>query len=115
MGTEDHPSPQRQPSAEDQGAAAGEDELAQRLSELARSLQAYFDPANVLDVTAVVALIPGTDEGSIHVVTGRPYLTSQSPSGELPQRIDALQMEVGSVSGRGVSAAGSAPRSTAET
>src|SRR5829696_2677630 len=58
---------------------------------------AYIDPASVLDevVTAAVALIPGTDEGPISVVTGRRYLTSQAPSGDLPQRIDALQVEVG--------------------
>jgi hypothetical protein len=60
-------------------------------------LQAYTDPADVLDevVAAAVALIPGTDEGSISVITGRRYMTSQSPSGELPQRIDVLQVEVG--------------------
>src|SRR5215207_8041988 len=44
---------------------------------------AYIDPASVLDevVTAAVALIPGTDEGSTGMVTGRRYLTSQAPIG----------------------------------
>lgn len=45
-------------------------------------------------VVAAVTLIPGTDEGSISLVTGR-NVTSHRPCGELPRRIDALQAEVG--------------------
>ena len=86
-----------EPSAEDQGSAAGEDELAHELSELARHLQAEDDVDAILDevVRAAVQLVPGTDEGSISVVIGRRKVTSQSPSSDLPARVDALQGEVG--------------------
>jgi GAF domain-containing protein len=97
MSGQHHASPQGEPSAEDQGTTKAQDELAQRLSELARSLQAESDPERVLDevVAAAVALIPGVDEGSISVVTGRRNVTSQNASGELPRRVDAVQAEVG--------------------
>ena len=61
-----HASPQGKHSAEDHGTASGEDEV----------------------VRAAVALIPGVDEGSINVVTARRDGTSQSPSSELPARVD---------------------------
>lgn len=91
------PSPQEQPSAEDQGTASGLDELGQQLADLARSLQAQPETDAMLDeiVAGAVALIPGVDEGSISVVTGRRDVTSQSPSGDLPRRVDAIQAEVG--------------------
>jgi len=88
---------QGEPSAEDQGTAVGQDELGRQLSELARHLQAEDDVDAILDevVRAAVQLVPGTDEGSISVVTGRRQVTSQSPSGDLPAQVDALQGEVG--------------------
>lgn len=46
-------------------------------------------------VRAAVALKPGVDEGSISVVTGRSAVTSQSPPGDLPRRVDAVQAELG--------------------
>src|SRR5215213_3561979 len=54
-----------------------------RRTETVPTQAAYIDPASVLDevVTAALALIPGTDEGSISLVTGRRYLTSQAPIG----------------------------------
>jgi GAF domain-containing protein len=60
-------------------------------------LEAEDDTDAMLDdlVAAAVAQIPGVDEGSISVVVARRNVTSQSPSGELPQRVDALQAEVG--------------------
>jgi hypothetical protein len=71
--------------------------LAQTLSALARSLEAEDDTGAMLDdlVAAAVAQIPGVDEGSISVVLGRRDMTSQSPSSELPERVDALQVEAG--------------------
>jgi transcriptional regulator with GAF, ATPase, and Fis domain len=86
-----------QPSAENQGTTAGQDELAQQLSEVSRSLQAQDNTDQMLDevVLAAVALIPGVDEGSISVVTGRSAVTSQSPSVDLPRRVDAVQAELG--------------------
>ena len=78
------------------GGAAG-NELAQTLSALARTLEAEDDTERMLGdlVTAAVAQIPGADEGSISVVRARRDVVSQSPSGDLPERVDALQAEVG--------------------
>jgi transcriptional regulator with GAF, ATPase, and Fis domain len=97
MSEQHHASAQGQPSPDDQGTSAGQDELAQQLSEVARGLQGETDSETMLDelVASAVRLIPGADEGSISVVIGRRDVTSQSPSGELPQRVDAVQVEVG--------------------
>jgi hypothetical protein len=67
------------------------------LSELARSLESEDDTETLFDdlVAAAVAQIPGVDEGSISVVVQRRDVTSQSPSGELPKTVDALQAETG--------------------
>jgi transcriptional regulator with GAF, ATPase, and Fis domain len=94
---EHHRSGRGQPSSENEGTTAGQDELAQQLSELSRSLQAQDTTDLMLDelVRAAVAVIPGVDEGSISVVTGRSAITSQSPSGDLPRRVDAVQAELG--------------------
>jgi hypothetical protein len=72
-------------------------ELARTLSELARSLEAEDDTESMLDdlVAAAVAQIPGADEGSISIVLARKDVSSQSPSGDLPRRVDALQTETG--------------------
>jgi len=73
------------------------DELARRLSDFARRAQSEDDPGLMLDeiVRASVALIPGADEASISVVTGRRDVTSQHPSGDLPAKVDAAQSETG--------------------
>jgi hypothetical protein len=72
-------------------------DLAQTLSELARKLEAEDDTETMLGdlVAAAVAQIPGADEGSISVVLARKDVSSQSPSGDLPRRVDALQTETG--------------------
>ena len=44
-------------------------------------------------VAAAVAMVPGVDEGSISVVTGRRNIGSQAPSGDLRIQVDALQEE----------------------
>lgn len=44
-------------------------------------------------VHAALELVPGADEGSVSVVLGRKNIGSRAPSGDLPRRIDALQME----------------------
>lgn len=79
------------------GTSPGRDQLAQTLSELARSLEAEDDTSAMLDdlVAAAVAQIPGVDEGSISVVLARREVSSQSPSGDLPRRVDALQTAIG--------------------
>ena len=72
-------------------------ELAQTLSELARSLEAEDDTEAMLNdlVAAAVAQIPGVDEGSISVVVARKDVSSQSPTSDLPRRVDALQTQTG--------------------
>jgi hypothetical protein len=82
---------------DDLGARSDLNELAQMLSDLARSLEAEDDTDTMLDdlVAAAVAQIPGVDEGSISVVLARREVSSQSPSSELPERVDALQTETG--------------------
>ncbi|HYP46035.1 MAG TPA: GAF and ANTAR domain-containing protein [Propionibacteriaceae bacterium] len=78
-------------------ASSARDGLAHSLSELARSLEAVDDTETMLHdlVAAAVAEIPGVQEGSVNVVLRRRDVTSHSPSGELPKRVDALQAEVG--------------------
>lgn len=86
-----------QPSTHDLGRASGQDVLARQLSELARRLQAESDTGLMLDevVRAAVGLIPGVEEGSISVVTGRRQVSSLHSSGRLPEQVDAVQEEVG--------------------
>ena len=91
------PGAQGEPSAQDTGSTNGQDELAMRLSDLARDLQRQEDPHDTLlgVVRAAVELIPGVEEGSISVVLGRREIRSEVPSGELPRAVDAVQNEVG--------------------
>ena len=81
----------------DEDEMTGAGELARELSEIARSFEREDDIDAMLDevVLAAVGLIPGVDEASISVVTGRRDVTSQSPSSDLPRRVDALQSELG--------------------
>ena len=83
------------PSVQDTGGAAGRDDLAVQLIGFARSLHHTDDPhATLVDVVAAaVALIPGTEQGSISAVTGRRHVSSEAASGELPRIVDALQEE----------------------
>jgi hypothetical protein len=71
-------------------------EVAQTLSRLARSLEVERDLDALLHelVDAAVAQIPGADEASVSIVQARRKVVPQSPSSELPKRIDALQTEV---------------------
>ena len=87
---------QGQPSSHDEGSAAVDD-LAAQFSAVARQLQSERDTDTMLDdlVAAAVTLIPGTEEASISVVTGRTNVTSQHPTSDLPARVDAIQTDVG--------------------
>ena len=84
-----------QHSTSDTGTAAV-DEIAETLAVLARELEGHDDPGAVLAaiVAAAVALVPGTDEGSISVVLGRRRVMSEAPTGDLPRLADAIQEEV---------------------
>jgi GAF domain-containing protein len=84
------------PSARDRGKA-DVNELAKQLGRLARSLEAEDDTGAMLDevVGAAVQLIPGAEEASIGLVVARRQVTSQHRTGELPERVDAIQTETG--------------------
>src|SRR5215210_613583 len=83
-----------QPSSANTGTA-DLNQLAEDFGGLARSLEAHDDPDVMLAeiVAAAVAMVPGVDEGSISVVTGRRSIGSQAPTGDLPMQVDALQEE----------------------
>ena len=97
--TSSRPDPEanEQEPTDSSGAPADLDQLAQTLSDLARSLEAEDNTEAMLDdlVAAAVAQIPGVDEGSISIVLARKDVSSQSPSSDLPRRVDALQTETG--------------------
>jgi transcriptional regulator with GAF, ATPase, and Fis domain len=80
----------------DLGGASLE-EIARQMSDLARSLQAENDEEAILAhmVKAAIDLVPGAEEASISVVTGRKSVQSHAPSGELPRQVDALQADTG--------------------
>jgi GAF domain-containing protein len=46
-------------------------------------------------VAAAVQLIPGAEDGSISVVTGRTDVASRHASSDLPRQVDSLQTELG--------------------
>jgi hypothetical protein len=73
------------------------DDLAHALADFARDVQRQPEPAAVLRVIVTGALrtVPGAQEGSISLVTGRRRVQAQAASSELPLEVDALQEEVG--------------------
>lgn len=75
----------------------GGDDLAVRLSESAREMQHRDNPEQTLRsvVAAAVALVPGADEGSISVISGRRQVQSEAASSEFARQVDALQQEAG--------------------
>ncbi|RKT76633.1 GAF domain-containing protein [Terracoccus luteus] len=78
-------------------SARGRDKVVDQLAALARDLEAEDDPALMLEeiVRAAVELIPGVDEASLSIVTGRRRVEARHPSGDLPRRVDAMQNETG--------------------
>ena len=97
MDQDQQPAGRGEPSAQDTGTAAGDDELAVQFSDLARSLEQSDDPHRTLQgiVRAAVQLIPGVDEASISAVMQRKQVSSEAPTGELARAVDALQSELG--------------------
>jgi GAF domain-containing protein len=81
-----------QPSTANTGTADF-NQLAEGFGGLARSLEEHDDPDVMLAeiIAAAVAMVPGADEGSVSVVTGRRHIGSQAPTGDLPVQVDALQ------------------------
>ncbi|WP_258062471.1 GAF and ANTAR domain-containing protein [Arthrobacter sp. B0490] len=76
---------------------APQDDIALRLSKLARSLQRQDSEDAVLErlVRTAVTLVPGADEASITLVTGRHKVQSRAPSGNLARTLDELQERTG--------------------
>ena len=70
--------------------------IAETLASLARELEEHDNPDTMLAaiVAAAVAIIPGTDEGSISVVLGRRRIISEAPTSDFPRQVDAIQEEV---------------------
>lgn len=84
---------QGRPSAQNTGSTTGQDELAEQLSAVARDLEVESDTEGTLVsvVQNAIVLIPGADEASITVVTGRWGVESRVPSGSLAAEVDSLQ------------------------
>ena len=85
-----------EPSAHNAGSAPPQ-ELASGFSDVARLLQAEGDTDAMLEelVASAVRMIPGAQDGSISVVTGRVEVTSQHPTSDFPRRIDVIQTDAG--------------------
>lgn len=79
------------------GWIAPQDDIAHRLGDLARSLQRENSEDAVLErlVRTAVILVPGADEASITLVTGRRGVQSRAPTGDLARTIDELQERTG--------------------
>ena len=91
------PSKQRgQPSAQAAGTGAGgDDDLSQRLADLAREMQRQPASTDVMDVivSAVVGMVPGAEEASISLAKRGRHVVSSAATSDLPRRFDELQEE----------------------
>ncbi|SDF22552.1 GAF domain-containing protein [Blastococcus fimeti] len=83
------------PSVHDTGTSAGADDLAQRLSVLARDLQRFATSQEVLDhiVATVVDMVPGAEDATITVAQQRKTARSAAASSERARMFDVLQSE----------------------
>ena len=84
-----------QPSIHDTGTGSGEDDLAQQLTELARDLQRFSTPQQVLDhiVFTVVEMVPGAEDATITVAEQRKSARSAAASSERARLFDVFQSE----------------------
>lgn len=85
------------PSEQDTGTMAHHDDLAMRLGQLARSLQAEDDQELMLDevIRAAVELVPGADHGSISRVVNHRKVIPEHFTGPLPVQVELAQTELG--------------------
>jgi hypothetical protein len=85
------------PPLRDDAWSMPQDDVAGKLSELARSLQREDSEDAVLEhlVRAAITLVPGADEGSITLVLARRRVESRAASGALARTIDELQERTG--------------------
>jgi GAF domain-containing protein len=110
IGTKGAEAPKRrgQPSAEGAAGGAVEDDLSQRLADLAREMQDESDNTAVRNVfvSAAVGTVPGTEEASISLAQRGRRVVSAAATGDLPSRVDDAQEETrqGPLHGRHVRA-----------
>jgi GAF domain-containing protein len=85
------------PSSDDTGTFTGEDKLAQRLSELARTLDAKEGMDETLKqiVWAAVGTVPGARHASISKVQRHREVRTLAATGELPRAVDHAQYDSG--------------------
>ena len=90
------PKARGQPSAQAAGTAAVEDDLSQRLADLARTMQRQPDNDAVMDtiVAAAVATVPGAEEASISLAERGRRVISAAATSDVPRRFDAVQTEL---------------------
>ena len=81
------------PSTAYTGQAAGWNELAEKLSDLARSMQDERGLEHTLDVIVLSAAetVPGADEASISAVSRRRAVRTIAATGALPRAVDQAQ------------------------
>jgi GAF domain-containing protein len=86
-----------QPSIHDTGTRSGADDLAQRLTELARDLQRFSTSQEVLDhiVATVADMVPGAEDATITVAQQREAARSAAASSDRARLFDVLQSETG--------------------
>lgn len=84
-----------QPSIHDTGTSSGADDLAQRLTVLARDLQRFSTSQEVLDhiVATVVQMVPGAEDATITVAHQRRTARSAAASSDRARLFDALQSQ----------------------
>ncbi|SOE00391.1 GAF and ANTAR domain-containing protein [Blastococcus haudaquaticus] len=83
------------PSAHDTGTSSHADDLAQRLTVLARDLQRFSSSQEVLDhiVSTVVEMVPGAQDATITVAQQRKTARSAAASSDRARLFDVLQSE----------------------
>jgi transcriptional regulator with GAF, ATPase, and Fis domain len=86
-----------EPSTSDQGSAAGEDQLARQLSDLARDLQEKHSLQDTLNgiVQAAVDNVPGAQFAGITVVKARREVHTPAWTDELVRATDQAQYDTG--------------------
>jgi GAF domain-containing protein len=84
-----------QPSIHHTGTRSGGDDLAQRLTVLARDLQRFSTPQEVLNhtVATVVEMVPGAQDATITIARQRKTAQSAAASSERARLFDVLQSE----------------------
>jgi transcriptional regulator with GAF, ATPase, and Fis domain len=85
------------PSSGDTGKATREDELAQRLSELARTLEAKqgLDETLKQIVRAAIDTVPGAQYAGISRIQRHSVVTTLAATAELPRAVDQAQYDCG--------------------